>query len=367
MPSVLRQRSLGDFVTFRAGAVAEEILAIPSGRLLEEHAQAGHLPSDVSMVLGGGSNVLPCGARVAGTTLRLARDEPAPRAEPGPDGVVWLDAAWRWDDVARQLTVDGWRGLESMVGIPGTVGGALVQSIGAYGYELRDGDLVAEARAVRLSTGEVVRLQRHNLDLGYRRSALKGQRPELVITAVALRVRRGGLHLPKHDEVATLLRALDPSAEGGFDPELVMHVVTTIRHGKRALYDRDDSETWGAGSFFTNPTLRLAEVPRLPEALRIRVGRLFAESGRRAERSVPAAWFVEHAGYRRGYDAGRVGLSYGHVLFIVNRTGDASPEDILSFASEIRRRVYDRTNGVVALHPEPVLHGGALSPVDIRR
>src|SRR3546814_12459536 len=112
------------------------------------------------------------GLRSTVLLLRARSTEPPPmRAD--PDGIVWLDGAADWPGAAYESARLGWHGLESMVGIPGTVGGAVVQSIGAYGYELRD--IVTAVRAVDLTTSTVIELYVSDIGFAYRESALKRQ------------------------------------------------------------------------------------------------------------------------------------------------------------------------------------------------
>src|SRR3546814_11153596 len=93
------------------------------------------------------------GLRSTVLLLRARSTEPPPmRAD--PDGIVWLDGAADWPGVACESARLGWHGLESMVGLPGTVGGAVVQSIAAYGYALTE--LVTSVRAGALTTSTMI-------------------------------------------------------------------------------------------------------------------------------------------------------------------------------------------------------------------
>jgi UDP-N-acetylmuramate dehydrogenase len=126
----------------------------------------------------------------------------------------------------------------------------------------------------------------------------------------------------------------------------VREAVLDLRRGKGMVLDADDRDTWSAGSFFTNPVLPEAAAPA--ETPRFPAGPGLVK--------VPAAWLIQHAGFRRGHPGpgGRVGLSSKHVLALTNR-GAGTAEDLLALAREVRDGVRDRFG--IELTPEPVLVG----------
>jgi UDP-N-acetylmuramate dehydrogenase len=286
----------------------------------------------------------------AGEDVALGRSE---------DDLVWLDGAWDWPALALRLAESGWQGLESMVGIPGTVGGAVVQSIGAYGYELRE--LVGAVRAVDLSTGSVVDLGADDIGFRYRNTELKVQAPaRFVVTAVGLRLVHGGRHTPRYDQVADKLGAGPSERSGTYLPLEVAHAVLELRASKSMIYRPDDPQTWGAGSFFKNPELGPERFSELVDRLRLTpadVPHWLVEPG---VVRLSAGWLVERSGYRRGHRRGDVALCDNHALGIVNVTGHASAEEIVGLAGDIRSAVW--ADAGVLLEPEPVLVGLELPP-----
>ena len=350
---LLRREPLSRHATFHAGGPAD-LLVVESGAELEALATAGELPP-VRLVLGGGSNVLVADEGVVGTVLMLRAPAGATGFSPASaDGIVELDGAWDWFAVAMATTTADLQGLESMVGIPGTVGGAVVQSIGAYGCELRD--LVVAVRAVDLTTGSVVELAPADLGFAYRHSNLKVQDPpRLVVTRVSLRIRPGGLHQPRYAQLADTLQATAIEGPGGgYRPADVARAVLALRRSKSMVYDAADRQTWGAGSFFKNPEVS-------PEGFDALLARLGLDAGAVPHWAVgdairlSAGWLVEQSGYRRGHREGEVALCDRHALGIVNASGRATARQIADFAGAIRRGVHE-TAGVV-LEPEPILVG----------
>ena len=351
---MLRDEPLSRHSTFHAGGRCD-LLLVESGAALERLAARGQLPDDIGLVLGGGSNVLVADGGVPGTVLKLRSHlvnagAGLRRAE---DGNVWFDGAWDWPAVALGATDAGWQGLESMVGIPGTVGGAVVQSIGAYGYELRE--LVVAARAVDLSTGSVLDLGPDDIGFRYRNTDLKAQAPpRLVVTQVGLRLVRGGQHTPRYDQVAVKL-GTEGSGATTYPPAAVARAVLELRASKSMIYRADDSQTWGAGSFFKNPEIGAEQFPVLVDQLGVSPAEVPHWRIARGVVRLSAGWLVERAGYRRGHRSGNVALCDNHALGIVNATGHASAAEIAGLAGEIRGAVWEDAG--VLLDPEPVLVG----------
>ncbi|HEV2768419.1 MAG TPA: UDP-N-acetylmuramate dehydrogenase [Acidimicrobiales bacterium] len=352
---LLRDEPLSRHSTFHAGGRCD-LLLVESGPALERLAARGELPDDISLVLGGGSNVLVSDDGVPGTVLKLRsrRGDPEAGLRRGDDGNVWLDGAWDWPAVALGATNSGWQGLESMVGIPGTVGGAVVQSIGAYGYELRE--LVVAARAVDLSTGSVLELGPADIGFRYRNTDLKTQAPpRLVVTQVGLRLARGAQHTPRYDQVAAKLGAGRSARTATYPPPEVAHAVLELRASKSMIYRADDSQTWGAGSFFKNPEIDPDHLAVLVNQLAVAPSEVPHWLIEPAVIRLSAGWLVERAGYRRGHRSGKVALCDNHALGIVNATGQASAAEIAGLAGEVRGAVWEVAG--VLLDPEPVLVG----------
>lgn len=352
---LLRDEPLSRHSTFHAGGPCD-LLLVESGTALETLARRGELPDSVGFVLGGGSNVLVSDDGIPGTVLALRSRHATPGARlgRGDDGLVWLDGAWDWSTVALHATESGWQGLESMVGIPGTVGGAVVQSIGAYGYELRE--IVVAARAVDLSTGSVLDLAPGDIGFRYRDTDLKVQAPaRLVVTQVGLQLRHGAQHTPRYDQVAHRLRAGGSTRSESCPPLEVARAVLELRASKSMIYRADDSQTWGAGSFFKNAELAAEQFAVLVERLGVTPAEVPHWLIEPDVVRISAGWLVERAGYRRGHRSGNVALCDNHALGIVNITGNASAEEIVGLADEIRGAVHNNTG--VALEAEPVLVG----------
>ncbi|MFU8814093.1 MAG: UDP-N-acetylmuramate dehydrogenase [Pseudomonadales bacterium] len=330
--------------TLGVPAVAERLVVVRSERQLLKvlgnmRRQAGG--GDLT-VLGGGSNVVLL-ERVPGTVC-LMRTRGC-RLAPGPAGGAELTVAAgeRWHDLVRYSLGQGLAGLENLALIPGSVGAAPIQNIGAYGVELAD--RFVRLRAVDRDTGEIRMLDHAACRFGYRDSCFKGgDGARLVILEVTLRLHaaRGAATVVEYPDLQAELARLGRSTPSPVD---VAEAVTRVR--RRKLPD----PRWvpNVGSFFKNPEVSPAEA----EALSLRITGLSRRAGTAGRIKLAAAQLIEAAGWK-GRVVGAVGVWQRQPLVLVNR-GGARGRDVLALSEDIRRDVAERFG--VRLEREPQVLG----------
>jgi len=306
-------------------------------------------PGVLPLVVGGGSNLLVADAgpgRPVVVPALVGWD-----VLPGPEGVVRLQvgAGVVWDDLVAYTVSKGWAGIECLSGIPGWVGAAPVQNIGAYGQEVDQ--VIERVYGVHLATGNPVEFTAAACGFGYRHSRFKAEDAgQYVITSVVFRLVPGGTPTLAYPE---LRRAAE--AEGPPSLASVRALVLRLRRAKSMVYDPADANHRSAGSFFTNPLVSpeladaaeavaqargLAPMPRYPAA--------------GGQVKLSAAWLIQRSGFPKGYGDGSVGLSTRHTLAVVNR-GQATAAEVVAFAVHLQRGVREAFG--VQLTPEPVWVG----------
>jgi UDP-N-acetylmuramate dehydrogenase len=331
---------LAPLTTLRLGGPARRLVDAASADAVVEAIRAADAAGEPLLLLGGGSNVVISDAGWPGTVVRLSST--GRRLQRRPDGSVLLtvEAGEDWDEVVAATLADGLGGLECLSGIPGRTGATPVQNVGAYGVEISDllVDVDLYDRAADVVRSHVPAAA---LGLGYRASMLKG-RDDTVVLRVRFALSGHGNSAPiRYPELA---RVLGAPVGSRVPASAAREAVLQLRRGKGMVLDPDDRDTWSAGSFFTNPVLPdtdgPAEAPRWPAG----PGRV----------KIPAAWLIEHAGFRRGHagPGARVALSSKHVLALTNR-GAGATADLLALAREVRDGVRARFG--IELIPEPVL------------
>ncbi|MGC5024794.1 UDP-N-acetylmuramate dehydrogenase [Tsukamurella sp. DT100] len=347
---------LSELTTLRLGGPARAYLRCDSAAAVAEAVARCDAAGEPVLLVGGGSNLVVSDAGFAGTVVHLAHDAIT------IDGtVLTADAGAVWDDVVAASVAAGLGGLECLSGIPGSAGATPVQNVGAYGVEVS-----AWLDAVELfhrATGETAWVAPETLGLAYRTSRLKQHDATSGPADVVLRVRfalSDGASAPvRYGELA---RALGAEPGATVDPALAREHVLALRRGKGMVLDPADHDTWSVGSFFTNPVVpaatAAATVRRIEEATGESTPQYPAPDGVK----LSAGWLIERAGFGKGYDGGRTGVSLStkHTLALTNR-GTGTTAELLALAGEVRDGVFARFG--VELRPEPVLVGAELPPL----
>ena len=380
---------LAELTTTRVGGVPERIVTATTQRDLVDTALAVWESGGELLVLGGGSNLLVGDEPLAATVLRVATRgiEVLPDA---PEGTVRLrvQAGEPWDGLVAQAVRNGWAGLEALSGIPGQVGAAPMQNIGAYGQEVSS--VLTAIELLDYDTGEVERVPAAELGLGYRTSTLKQGRAGVVISVelslhdAAAEREVLGEALGRPVEYAQLASTLGVQLGDRVPIAAVRDAVLALRASKGMVLEVDDHDTWSTGSFFTNPIVREsfarelpADAPRWPmtpeepdvieplnrpdldpwqaaqEALAMPV--VVASTEPRLVK-LSAAWLIERAGIRRGFalPGSKAAISSKHTLAITNR-GGATAAEIGQLARFVQQRVQAEFG--IILQPEPVIVG----------
>lgn len=365
---------LADLTTLRTGAAPERMQEASTTEGLVEALRDTWARGDDWFVLGGGSNLFVGDETFEGTVIRILttgiEELPSPH-----DGRIRLraQAGHGWDDLVAYAVEHGYAGLEAMSGIPGTVGAAPVQNIGAYGQEVQE--TLVEVELIDEATGEISTVPASALGLGFRTSVLKhhyGSQPErrAVILSVTVDLVVAQERIVRGEQ---LRRALGLDSDAPVSLAWVRERILATRASKGMLLDENDPDTHGVGSFFQNLIVPEAvaralppECPRWPvspDLDAVTVIPLANYDGlvpvpRRAatDVKVSAAWLIEQAGIRKGFKLprSRASVSTKHALALTNR-GGARGAEVAELARFIQSRVHAEFG--LVLQPEPVLVG----------
>lgn len=287
------------------------------------------------LVLGGGSNlVLP--ASVAGLVAHMDMRGIHELGVQGGVRVVQAAAGESWHGLVAHCVAQGWGGLENLALIPGTVGAAPVQNVGAYGVEIQD--RMIGLTAFDLRSRSWVEMDTAACGFAYRDSIFKREPGRWVVTAV-----RFGLALDWRPvlDYPDLQRHPGLGADAG--PAAIFDAVCTIRRAKLP----DPAVIGNAGSFFKNPVV----APDVHAALKLAHPDLVAYAQADGSWKLAAGWLIDRCGWK-GRKLGRAGVHARQALVLVN-LGDASADDILTLADAVRADVAARYG--VLLEAEPVV------------
>lgn len=342
--------NLSDHTTFRVGGPAKDlVIAATEAELIETVKKCDQEGIPV-MVLSGGSNMLVSDEGFAGTVVKVATKGIQAEVSDCSGAVVTVQAGENWDEFVQYAVSQGWIGIEALSGIPGLVGTAPVQNIGAYGAELAQ--TVTRVRTYDRETGHYATFPLSECYFGYRTSRFKQTRYQdsptgrYVILDVGFQFLLGDQSAPiRYRELADRL-GVDV---GGRAPLAeVRKAVLEIRAAKGMVLNPADRDTWSAGSFFTNPIISSQQAASLPED-----APRFDQPDGTVKTS--AAWLINHAGFDKGFGLEEgVTLSTKHVLALTNR-GTGTAAQIARLAAKVKAGVAKKYG--VELVPEPVLVG----------
>ena len=333
---------LSELTTLRLGGPAGAVVEARSEAELAEAVRA-----DDVLLVAGGSNLVIADAGWPGTVARVLTRGIEERAA-GERVELTAAAGEDWDAFVARCVAEGLAGVESLSGIPGSIGATPIQNVGAYGQEVAD--TIVAVRALERATGEVAELAPAACGFAYRSSAFKRRPGRWVVLAVTFALERRELSGPL--AYAELARPLALRPGEGAPLADVREAVLGLRRGKGMVLDPGDPDSVSAGSFFTNPILAAQEFDALAARAPERPPR-FPEADGRVKTS--AAWLIERAGFHKGHgDPDGIAISSKHTLALTNRGGGTTAE-LLALAREIAAGVRERFG--VMLEPEPTLVG----------
>ncbi|POG22436.1 UDP-N-acetylenolpyruvoylglucosamine reductase [Aeromonas bestiarum] len=280
------------------------------------------------LVLGGGSNVLFCND-FAGLVV-LNRLKGIQLQDEGEHWLLHVAAGEEWHQLVCHALQQGWYGLENLALIPGTVGAAPVQNIGAYGVELAS--FCAYVEAFNWQSGQLEHIDAADCHFGYRDSIFKHEYQDShFITAVGLRLPKAWTPVLGYGPLAALGDA--PTAQAIFD---------TVCATRRAKLP-DPAVLGNAGSFFKNPVVTRA----LADTLKRQYPHMPCYPAGEGQAKLAAGWLIDQCGLK-GFAIGRAAVHQEQALVLVN-LGGASAMELIALAAHVRDSV-EQKFGVVLEH-----------------
>ena len=337
--------NLAHYTSLRVGGPAQKFVHATTEQELIDAVHTADKAGEPVLIIGGGSNVLIGDQGFNGTVIRVETKGNSYQFDACSGGMITVNSGENWDDFVQWIISKGFADLETLSGIPGTVGGAPIQNIGAYGHEVCE--VIARVRTWDRKINGIKTFTNQDCEFGYRTSRFKREKDRYVVLDVTFHLRKGEMSLPiKYQELASYLgvqlgdRAL---------VEDVRQAVLALRAAKGMVLNENDPDSWSAGSFFVNPILSADIAAKLPsDAPR------WPQPDGRIKTS--AAWLMEKSGVKKGEEHEGARVSTKHVLALVN-SGSAKASDIAALAKTARAQVQK----VFGITLEPEVHFVGLS------
>jgi len=314
---------LKNFNTFHVSAHARffsQIFSLEQLQEVQAWARTQNLPV---LLIGQGSNIL-LKQDFPGLVMELSIKGISVIATTSEHIDIRVMCGEIWHEVVCWSLDRNYFGLENLSLIPGTVGAAPIQNIGAYGVEIKD--TLLELNALEISTGKLVTFSNTQCMFSYRNSIFKNEyRDQYIICSISLRL---SLSAQCNINYPALREAFKDVPVSSITPALVSAQVCKIRSSKLP----DHATLGNAGSFFWNPLVGLQQFNELRQQFPDIVGYHDGDQVKLA-----AAWLIEQAGWK-GYREGDVGVHTNHALVLVNY-GGASGADLVALSKKIQATV----------------------------
>jgi UDP-N-acetylmuramate dehydrogenase len=323
--------SLKNFNTFGIDAKAKAFVEINSEDEILELLSARELKGYRKFVLGGGSNVLLT-KDYDGLVIKNSIQGIEILKEDGQSAVIEAGAGENWNDLVIYCVERNFGGIENLTLIPGKVGAAPIQNIGAYGEDLSESFISLEGIDIDSASRRI--FTKDECEFGYRKSVFKNAlKNKIIITKVVLRLSKNPVVKTEYGNVKI---ELEKTGKSEFTIKDLSEVITKIRREKLP----DPAVIGNAGSFFKNPSVDSKEFDLLKE----NYPDLKGYPADNSKIKIPAAWLIEKAGWK-GKRKGNTGTHIKHSLVLVNY-GNATGEEVLHFAKEIKKSIYE-TFGII--------------------
>lgn len=331
---VMHNTSLKSYNTFGIDVKARTFIKVTSLKELKEVLKQNY--SEDLFILGGGSNMLL--TRDINATVLHINIKGKELLEEGEGSVlIRVNAGENWHDVVLWTLENNWGGFENLSLIPGNIGTAPIQNIGAYGVEIKDS--LVSVKAIDIQTLEEVEFTNERCEFGYRDSVFKTRyKGKYIITSVNFRLTKTQHKLNTNygaiQEVFKQKGVINPSVKD------VSNAVIEIRQQKLP----DPKILGNSGSFFKNPVVSIEKLKELQE----NYPQIPFYKVSNKEVKVPAGWLIEKAGLK-GHREGDAGVHKDQALVLVNY-GAATGHEILSLSKKVQNKVWKQFQ--IELQPE---------------
>ncbi len=315
-------RTFKELTTFKIGGRINEYQEVDSRSRLVELVKYAKKRNLEIFILGGGSDILVSDNDFNGLVIKYVGKKIDLTNE-----MVIAEAGVNWDDLVNLVVENNLQGIECLSGIPGNVGAAPIQNIGAYGQELKN--TFISLTALHIDSEQYVTFDSEDCGFGYRESIFK--KPEnwqkYIITDVTLKLNQD---TPPFVIYESLIKYLEENKIENPTLSEVRQAVLKIRESKF----ENPKEVGNAGSFFKNPIISKKD----GDLLKLKYKEIPLRQLEDGSYKTSAGWLIEQAGWK-GKSFGTAAVSPRHALILINPKGESKASDVLGLSQEIVKDV----------------------------
>lgn len=286
-------------------------------------------------VLSGGSNLL-IAEYVKGLTLHMQIKGREVISQTDEELILRVAAGENWHQLVTYCVDQNWQGIETLALIPGLVGAAPVQNIGAYGSEIKD--VLVTVRAFDVALLDFIELDLVQCEFSYRDSFFKRNPGRYIITSIDIKLSK---QYTKKKNYAALEQYFSDNNVSAIKLQDIYSAICAVRESKLP----NPQQVPNAGSFFKNPCISQTDFDRL----KINFPKIVGYQMPQQEVKVAAGWLIETCGWK-GHQSQGVGVYHKQALVLIH-TGGASIQQLLVLAEDIKKSVFDKFS--IRLEVEP--------------
>lgn len=331
--TIEKNKSLTAYNTFGIEANSKYFVEISSLEQLRELIQTPAFKENKKLIIGGGSNLLFT-QNFDGLTIKNSLRGIDIVSETETEIIVKAQAGEVWHQFVVWCIDRNYAGLENLSLIPGLVGAAPMQNIGAYGVEIKD--CFYQLQAFDMESGDIVEFNLEDCHFGYRESVFKNKlKGKYFITSVSFRLTKLDSSKASYSfrvDYGDIKNTLSEMRVYELSPKAVSDAVCKIRTSKLP----NPKDLGNAGSFFKNPTISREQFEQL--VLTYPVMPSYIQKDNRVK--IPAGWLIEQCGWK-GKVVGNTGSHKSQALVIVNY-GHATGQEIWQLAMDIQQSVQEK-------------------------
>jgi len=318
--------SLKEYNTFNIDVKSDKFISINSEDQIIDFLSQNKGEENI-FILGGGSNVL-FSKDYKGTIVHISIKGKKIIEELDDSIIIEVSSGENWHEFVKWSIENNYGGIENLSLIPGNVGAAPIQNIGAYGVELKD--VFDSCRVLLIDSNEIKHYNKDECEFDYRSSVFKSkQKNKYVILSIRLKLTK---------EPHSYNLSYDSLKKRFNDKEInlsnISEEIIKIRESKLP----DPNKIGNCGSFFKNPLIESTKLDKLLE----KYPKLPHHKSQNGLYKVPAAWLIEKMGFKQK-SLGDVGVYINQPLVVVNN-GNANGSDILNFTNSIKKSVKEEFN-----------------------
>ncbi len=313
--------SFKDLTTFRIGGKIKKYFEIKNKEEIQKAVEFAKENSLPIFVIGDGTDILVSDKNFDGVVIKYIGDKIQVTSDK-----ITAEAGVNWDKVVEEAVGEGLQGIECLSGIPGTVGAAPIQNIGAYGQELSETFVSLEAYDIEKE--RFVTFSKGDCEFGYRESIFKKKDhwQKYIICGIKLKLSKKNISSVNYESLSKYISSKSPTISQ------IREAVLKVRSERL----ENPKKVGNAGSFFKNPIVTQQEKEKLeikfPGITIFPFGEKF---------KISAGWLIENAGWK-GKEFGNAAVSSKHALILINKTGKATAKEVYDLSQEIIDDVYKK-------------------------